>query len=103
TLSLDVWQAFIFIAIIPVSTMALFWHQIELQREESGRAPTADERRSFARLARRMALASLPINLGLTVVVFMLFPRLTMNARLPGLSPNRSSYTDQVNLMQSGP
>jgi protein-glutamine gamma-glutamyltransferase len=102
TLSLDIWQAFVFIALIPVATMALFWHQVEIHRERGENVVSPEVRRAFIRLARIMAAVSLPLNLLLTVSVFLLFPRLTWNTRIPLIGQNRTAYTDQVNLAHTG-
>jgi transglutaminase-like putative cysteine protease len=102
TLSLEVWHAFIFLALIPVATLGLFWHLIELHAEEYGTRPSADDQGAFRRLSRGMAIAAVPMNLALTAVVFVLFPRLTFNATLPGMGNNRMGFTDQVNLTRTG-
>ena len=65
-------------------------------------ASIPDARRNYRRLAVFMSLSAMPLNLALAIAVFILFPRLTLNAPLPGFRGNSSNYTDQVNLAQTG-
>ena len=44
----------------------------------------------------------LPMTLVLTTGVFVIFPRLALNAPLPGLRSRRMGYSDQLNLAERG-
>lgn len=102
TLSVDAWHAAILLSLIPTATAMLFWNQMEREEEEAGGSAGAAVHRSYRRMAAGVCLAALPVNVLLTIGVFVLFPRLTLNAPLPGFNGRRSGYTDQMNLAQKG-
>jgi protein-glutamine gamma-glutamyltransferase len=102
TLSVDAWQAFIFLLLIPVATAGLFWQQISREAEESGQAMPESAAKPYRRWVAVMCLSAIPMNFVLASILFMLFPRLAFRGAFAGLGAGRSGYTEQVNLSQTG-
>jgi transglutaminase-like putative cysteine protease len=102
TLSVDAWHALILLLLIPSAAAALFWNQAALNEETAGEPPPASAQGAYRRLAAFIGLAALPMNVILTIAIFIVFPRLTLNATVPGFGAMRSGYTEQVNLAQPG-
>jgi len=102
TLSVNVWHAIILLLLIPNATAALFWNYVEQESEKAHQPVPQTALRPFRRLTLGMCLSAVPINLALTLSVFILFPRLKLNVSMPGFDTGRSGYIDQVNLLQSG-
>jgi len=101
TLSVDAWQAIVLLAFIPTATLALFWNQME-RESETGTPRDPAVHRSYRRMATLICALVLPLNVALTVVVFIIFPRVTINVTLPGYNSPRMGYTDQINLTRTG-
>jgi protein-glutamine gamma-glutamyltransferase len=102
TLAAGVWDAVIFLALIPVGTMGLFWNHLDEQLERAGQTLPPHFQRSSQKMARAMAGFAVPMNIILTAFVFILFPRLTLNATLPGFANQHMGFTDQVDLRRTG-
>jgi len=90
------------LSLIPISAAALFWNAMEIEREHFNDAPDPLQNRRIRWMAISIAGAALPVNVLLALGVFIVFPRLTLNASLPGFIGHRAGYTDQVNLDQKG-
>lgn len=101
TLSADIWQAALLVLLMPVGTAYLYWNYAARIAEESG-ASAAWPDQSLRRMHRTIQAIALPLNVLMTVAVFVFFPRLTFNLRVPGFGAGRSGYTDQLNLAQNG-
>lgn len=102
TLSVDAWHAIILLSLIPSATTVLFWSQIERECENVN-ALDAGIKDRYRKMGRWLAVTAIPVNIVFTFCVFVLFPRLTLNAPLPGFGARSSTgYTDQVNLDQKG-
>jgi protein-glutamine gamma-glutamyltransferase len=102
TLSVDAWHAVVLLAFIPTATTALFWNQMEREREGAKTLEDAPLYRNYRRMSVLICTAALPLIVFLTTVVFVLFPRVTLNASLPGFVGHHAGYTDQMNLAQTG-
>ncbi len=102
TLSVDAWHAAILLGLIPTATALLFWNQIEREWEQAGQSSDPTVHRHYRRMATGICLAAFPSNVLLTIAVFVIFPRLKLNASLPGFSGHRTGFTDQMNLAQKG-
>jgi len=102
TLSVNASHAIILLLLIPNATAALFWNYVEQESEKAHLPIPETALQPFRRLTLWMCLSAIPINLALTVSVFILFPRLNLNVAMPGFNTGRSGYIDQVNLAQSG-
>jgi transglutaminase-like putative cysteine protease len=102
TLSADLWQALALIAFIPVASAVLFWQQVSREEEGLQHLLPAEARRPYRSLTLWMSAFAIPANVFFAAVLFLIFPRLSLNARLPGLGGPRMGYTDQVNLTQTG-
>ena len=101
TLSADMWQAILLVLLIPGTTALLFWnYAARVQRRSQRESALAGS--FFEAVACGFKSSSLPLNVALTVIVFILFPRLTFNVRVPGFGAGQSAYTDQMNLEQTG-
>jgi hypothetical protein len=101
TLSADVWQAALLFLFIPGGTALLFWNYAARVAEEANPSTPWPEK-PLKRLHAGISLSALPLNLLMTIAVFILFPRLTFNLHVPGFGAGRSAYTDQMNLAQNG-
>jgi len=102
TLSVDPWHAAVLLALIPTATAALFWNQMAREYEMAKNDLDAAVSRNYRRMAALMSAAALPLNLVLTVAVFVIIPRLTLNVPVAGFSGNQMGYIDQINLSQKG-
>lgn len=102
TLSVNAWHAILLLLLIPSATAALFWNYVEQESEKAQMSIPPAALRPFRRLTWGMCLSAIPINLALTLSVFIFFPRLKLNFSLPGFDTGRTGYIDQVNLLQSG-
>lgn len=102
TLAADIWQAGILLGLIPASALGLFWHQIAKEEENQKRAMEPKAFKSLRRLAWFLGLGALPVTLILTLCVFLFFPRLNWNMRIPGFGNDRIGYTEEVNLDKTG-
>ncbi len=102
TLSVDVWQAGILLLMIPTAAATLFWNQMEKDHQDAHLPDQAALHRRYGRMAAFISVTALPLNLFLTVAVFVIFPRLTLNVSLPGFGNPQAGFTDQVNLAQKG-
>jgi len=101
TLTADVAQAVLLLLVIPGATALLYWNYAARVAEEI--PPQAVwPLRPLKRLHWGINVAALPLNLAMTVIIFVLFPRLTFNLHVPGFGAGRSQYTDQMNLAQNG-
>jgi transglutaminase-like putative cysteine protease len=102
TLSVDAWHALVLLAMIPTATAALFWSQMTKDCDEARALEDVSSHTRFHRMAVGICLIALPLNIFLTTAVFVIFPRLTLNASLPGFGNEHAGYTNQVNLAQKG-
>lgn len=102
TLSVDAWHAIVLLLFIPSAAFALFWHHVERENELNKLDFPKSSLKPYSRMSMGISLGSLPLVLGLTLGVFIVFPRLTINASLPGFTNNKIGYNDQINLGQSG-
>ncbi len=102
TLSVDVGHAGVLLIMIPTATAALFWNQLEKAHEDAHEPSDATLHRRYGRMAIWVCVTALPLNVFLTIAVFVIFPRLTLNASLPGFGNPHAGFADQVNLAQKG-
>ena len=102
TLSVDAWNAVILLALIPAAIVVLFWNQMAREYETTQERPDAATHRQHRRMAVLISALGLPMTLVLTIGVFVIFPRLALNAPLPGLHGRRMGYADQLNLSEKG-
>ncbi len=102
TLSVNVWHAILLFLLIPAATSTLFWNFLEKDSEVFGEEIPPQVRKPFVRMATGMCLIAVPLNVLLTLAVFILFPRLTLNVSMPGFNSGRMGFIDQVNLVGSG-
>jgi len=101
TLSADMRQAILIILLIPGTMALLFWnYAARVQEEAAVKTPWPD--RSLKQLHIGLSFAAVPLNIALTMIVFVLFPRLSFNVHIPGFGAGQSAYTDQMNLEQTG-
>ena len=71
------------ILFIPTATAALFWNQME---QEGGGVRPLDVQKHYRRMATLMCVTALPLNIVLTLAVFLIFQRLTLNAPCQALA-----------------
>jgi len=102
TLSVDASNAIILLLLIPVGASGLLWHELAREEEITKQLIPAAARARYRRLTAGMCAGALPMVIGLTGIIFVVFPRLTWNVALPGFAGHRSGFTDQVNLAQTG-
>jgi len=102
TLAADIWQAGILMGLIPAAAVGLFWHQVAVEEEKQKSPVDFGSLQRLQRLAWVLGLGALPVTLSLTVGVFVFFPRLNWNLRIPGFSNDQIGYAEEVNLTRTG-
>lgn len=102
TLSVDVWQAALLLAVIPVGAAGLYWNSVQREADLSGIKAEGRTRTLYLRMGLGISTGAIPTVVALTAFVFLVFPRLTLNASLPGFGNAHIGYTDRINLSQSG-